>query len=73
MIKETKAFTVQCDECKTWIFSKYKRAKLFPRAIDAKAEAREKGWIYISYSDQWICPRCDRCNRVTPYVYGGKR
>lgn len=69
MIKETKAFTIQCDECMGYIETSRRKPKLFVSAASAAEEAHSKGWFCIIHSGHWICPHCDKHNRVTPYVY----
>lgn len=69
MIKKTEAFTVQCDECGTHLYTSRKKIKLFYSAAEAADEAHGKGWLCIIHSRQWLCPSCHNCNRITSYVY----
>lgn len=70
MIKETKAFTVQCDECRGYVETSRRKPKLFESKASAAEEAHSKGWLCIIHSGQWLCPKCHNCNRITTsYVY----
>lgn len=73
MIQQVEAFIIKCDECGDWINTSRRRPKLFQCAFDAKVDAIKKGWK--TKDNKWFCPRCDKYNRVVPYVYpsGGRR